>query len=188
MKILGINGSPRPGGNTEWVVLQVLQEAERCGAETEYIHLEKLNFHGCKGCLWCQKNGQGKCVQQDDALPLYDKIAKADIVLFASPVYFSTMTSQLKTLMDRLYPFYGRGGTPSRLPKPVKAVLIVTQGQPDPKLYKTSFEIAAAAFRLIGFDVAENPVVFPCIPDKGDVMKKPQLLEQAKCLGTFLCS
>ena len=187
MKIVGVNGSPRKGGNTEILLAQLLQEAQGCNAETCYIGVEQLDFGGCKGCLWCQQKGTGRCIQNDDMTPIYDIIAEADAVIFASPIYFSTMTGQMKIFMDRLYPFYGRGGVPSRLPKKTKAILIFTQGQPDTELYFKSIEIAASAFRLIGFDVLET-FVAPDIPNKGDILKSLTALEQAKALGKKLCT
>lgn len=186
MKIIGINGSPRKGGNTEILLTQILKEAESLGAESEYIAVDKLDFHGCKGCLWCQTSGSGRCVQQDDMTDIYDKIASADAIVVGTPVYFSGMTGQLKTFMDRLYPFYGRGGIPSRLPKKIKLALLITQGQPNPQLYARSFEIVASAFRLIGFEVLDTNFFTPCAVEKGDVLKNPSSLEQAKLLGKQL--
>ena len=186
MKILGINGSPRKGGNTEIMLTQILKEAESLGAESEYLAVDKLNFQGCKGCLWCQHTGSARCVQQDDMAGIYEKIANADAIIVGTPVYFSGMTGQLKTFMDRLYPFYGRGGIPSRLPKKIKLALLITQGQADPQLYTRSFEIAASAFRLIGFEVLDTNFFIPGAVEKGDVLKDPSSLEQAKLLSKQL--
>ncbi|WP_371363779.1 2-amino-4-deoxychorismate dehydrogenase [Sporomusa rhizae] len=186
MKILGINGSARVGGNTEIVLSNILMAAEKLGAATEYIAIDKLKIQGCKGCLWCQNKETGRCVQRDDMVEVYDKVASADIVVFASPVYFSTMTGQLKTFIDRLYPFYGRGGKPSRLPKQIQAALIFTQGQPDDLLYSQSFAIAANSLRQIGFKVKEDVLVTPGIPNLGDVLKSEPLLNKARLFGESL--
>ena len=186
MKILGVNGSPRRKGNAEVLVKTVLEEAACHGAETDYIFVDTLDFHGCKGCLWCQQDGRGLCVQKDEMTALYHKIASSDAIVIASPIYFSGITAQLKTFIDRLYPFYGRGGNPSRLPRKIKLAMIVTQGQPDPNKYAQSIEIVADSLRLIGFNVLNDIFVAPNLPDKGDVLKNPTYIEQAKLLGKLL--
>lgn len=183
MKILGVNGSPRRNGNSEILLNEVLQEAKHSGAEIDYIHVDALNLHGCKGCLWCQHDGNGLCIQKDEMISIYDKIKHSDAIVMASPIYFSGITSQLKMFIDRLYPFYGRGGTPSRLPKKIKLILIITQGQPESEKYAQSIEIVADSLRLIGFDVLKEIFVAPSLPNKGDALQNSAYLEQAKSLG-----
>lgn len=186
MKVLGISGSPRTGGNTEILVSGILEAAAKQGAAVEYIALDKLNFAGCKGCLWCQREEKGHCVQKDDMLQIYEKITAADAVILASPIYFSTIAAQLKTFIDRLYPFYGRGGKPSRLPREIKLALVITQGQPNPDLYSQSMQITADSLRLIGFNVLEETLIAPGLLNKGDVRHDGLLLSKAKLLGQSL--
>jgi multimeric flavodoxin WrbA len=187
MNILAVNGSARKGGNTEIILSHILSGAETCGAKTSFVAIDEMLFSGCKGCLWCQQSGGGNCIQKDDMEPLYEKIAAADAIVIGSPVYFSAMTAQTKMFTDRLYPFYGRGGVPSRLPKKTKLAMVYTQGQPDPEKYLYSFKIAADAFRLIGFDVLDDVLIAPGTPNKGDVLQQAAILEKARTLGKLLC-
>lgn len=60
-----------------------------------------MNLNGCLGCQYCRENNS--CIQNDDMHLIYDAFIKADIIVFASPVYFWTITGVLKTVVDRLY-------------------------------------------------------------------------------------
>ncbi len=99
MKILGICSSPRLEGNTSFYLNTVLSEAERLGAETELIKLSDKKISGCKACYSCVK--AKRCVVEDDFQEIFDKIIEADGILFASPVYHSCITPELKCVLDR---------------------------------------------------------------------------------------
>ena len=106
-RIVGISGSPRKGGNTE----QCLQEAlSACsGCETELIRLAGLEIAECDGCDRCKKEGTRELpcpAHDDDMTSLYGKLASADGFLFASPVYYGSVSGIMKTFMDRFIPFY----------------------------------------------------------------------------------
>lgn len=101
MKILGILGSARKGGNTEIVLDVALEEAKKEGVSTEKIPLGDKVIAPCDGCQGCVKTG--KCVIEDDTQEIYEKILESDGIIWATPVYFWSMTAQTKTLMDRLY-------------------------------------------------------------------------------------
>ncbi len=99
MKILGICGSPREESNTRFYLRQTLSEFETQGAQTEIILLRDLNIRGCKGCYGCVK--AKKCVIEDDFGIVFEKMMEADGILFGSPVYHSSITSELKAVLDR---------------------------------------------------------------------------------------
>lgn len=99
MKIIGISGSPRERGNTTECLNTVLEEARSLGAQTELIWLGDKNIHGCRGCYGCVK--AHKCVHEDDFQEIFAKMAEADGILFGSPVYHSSITPELKALLDR---------------------------------------------------------------------------------------
>ena len=101
MKIVGILGSPRKGGNTETLLDLALEEAQGKGTLTEKIALRDKAIAPCDGCLRCFK--AGKCTTQDDAQEVYQAMLEADGIIWATPVYFWSMTSQTKTMMDRSY-------------------------------------------------------------------------------------
>jgi multimeric flavodoxin WrbA len=99
-KALILMGSPRRGGNSDHLSDEFIRGAREAGFDTEKIHLMDRKIGGCLGCFTCQRNG-GLCVQHDDMSELYEKIKDADVIVFASPVYFYTWTAQMKTFIDR---------------------------------------------------------------------------------------
>lgn len=99
MKTVIVNGSPRKG-NTLTAINAYVKGAGK-NQEIEIIHADKLNISGCKGCGVCQcTNG---CVAKDDTNATIDKIVAADMVIFATPVYWWGMTAQLKMVIDKCY-------------------------------------------------------------------------------------
>ena len=108
MNILGLQGSPRKKGNTDYLLSLFLDEAERLGAATEKIYVSGLKLSPCLGCIHCEK--KGRCALQDNNMTrqMYPKIRQADLIVIASPVYFYAMTGQLKLLIDRCQMFWSR--------------------------------------------------------------------------------
>jgi len=104
MKIVAIVGSPRPGGNTNYLVDQALAEAEKLGVETEKIDLCRYTVNPCQGHDNCAS--QAECLQQDDAPWILEKFRLADGVIVATPVYYYNMTAQMKAFVDRNYFLY----------------------------------------------------------------------------------
>ncbi len=112
MYAIGINGSPRKGGNTEMLVNTVLDRLKGAGWETEFAQLGGSTIRGCQACSQCFKNKDGKCAFQDDAFQaIYDKAARADAILIGTPTYFSGVTAEVKALTDRMgYVALANGG------------------------------------------------------------------------------
>lgn len=100
--ILILIGSPRKGGNTDILANSFIDGALKAGHEVEKITLQNYTINGCLGCDYCIKN-HGKCIQKDDMQMIYDKVNKADIVVFATPLYFFGFSSQIKKVIDRFY-------------------------------------------------------------------------------------
>ena len=102
MKILVIVGAKK-NGQTNKLVGQFINGAVSSGHTVETVNLLTLkNVHGCVDCQTCKRNG-GTCVWKDDIAPLMEKVVAADVLVFASPVYFFSISSQLKLFMDRTY-------------------------------------------------------------------------------------
>lgn len=102
--VLVISASPRKEGNSDTLADEFLRGAADAGNRTEKISLADKNIGFCRGCLACQKTG--KCVISDDANDITAKMLCADVIVFASPIYFYEMCGQLKTLLDRTNPLY----------------------------------------------------------------------------------
>jgi len=102
VKIMGIVGSPRKKGNTNYLVKEALKAAGKLGVETELINMCDIEIEPCVACDICKSTGE--CAIYDDVPNLLDKLTDSQGVIFGSPVYFGSMTSQLKMLIDRSRP------------------------------------------------------------------------------------
>ena len=104
MKIFSALGSPNKNGNTATLLAQYLRGVKENHNDIEYsnVFLQEKNIRGCRGCNACKK-ALDTCVIEDDMQILYEEIKNSDIIVFATPVYWWSMTSQLKTFIDRLY-------------------------------------------------------------------------------------
>jgi len=105
VKIIGIIGSPRKDGNTSYLVETALKSAESEGADTEIINLGSVNIEPCVACDICKATGE--CAIYDDMREILDIMMKSDGIIVGSPVYFGSVTSQLKMLIDRTRPLRG---------------------------------------------------------------------------------
>ena len=103
-KLVIITSSLRKGSNSDNLAESFAKGAKDAGNEVETISLKGKNIKYCIGCLACQKTG--KCVLKDDAAEIVDKVKNADVLAFASPVYYYSISGQLKTMLDRLNPLF----------------------------------------------------------------------------------
>lgn len=103
MNILVLNGSPRKSGNTDYLVKAFVEGAEGKGHEVTVVSVGSLDITGCKGCEYCHTKGNGTCIQKDDMTDIYPLIAKADMVVLASSVYYWSFTGQLQSCITRFY-------------------------------------------------------------------------------------
>lgn len=101
-KVLVISTTMRKGGNSELLAEQFAQGARESGNEVETINLRDKTISFCRGCLACQK--VGNCVIKDDASIIATKMLSADVIVFATPIYFYEMSGQMKILLDRTNP------------------------------------------------------------------------------------
>ncbi|MEI8114910.1 MAG: flavodoxin family protein, partial [Bacteroidia bacterium] len=101
MKVIGINGSPRRGGNTEILIKTVFKELEKAGIETEFIQLGGKPIHGCNACMKCREIQDGRCHIKNDFLnEVIAKMIAADGMILGSPTYFADITTEMKALID----------------------------------------------------------------------------------------
>lgn len=103
-KILVISSSLRHDSNSDALAEAFAKGAAEAGNEVESITLKGKNLHFCTGCLACQKTQ--KCVIADDAPAIVNKMYAADVIAFATPIYYYGMSGQLKTLLDRANPLF----------------------------------------------------------------------------------
>ena len=103
-KVLVISSSPRRGGNSELLAAAFAKGALEAGNQVETVHLREKQFGFCKGCFACSKLGH--CVIRDDAVEIAAKMHDADVLVFATPVYYFSVSGQLKVMLDRANPLY----------------------------------------------------------------------------------
>lgn len=105
MKILVLNGSPRPNGATADMVVAFAKGASEAGHTVSVVPVARRNVKGCLGCEYCHGKGGGNCVQKDDMQELYPEFLSSDMVVFASPIYYFTLSAQLQAVIHRTYAF-----------------------------------------------------------------------------------
>ena len=98
-KVLIISASPRKDGNSETLCKEFMKGAVESGNTAEFLCLRDLHIDYCSACYACKKIGH--CVKQDDMAMVIEKMKSADVILLSTPVYFYTMSAQLKTVIDR---------------------------------------------------------------------------------------
>jgi multimeric flavodoxin WrbA len=106
IKVLAINGSPRTKCNTATLLSKVLEGAASQGAEVELVHLYALNFKGCISCFACKlKNGEsyGRCAVDDELTPVLKKAGETDALVLGSPIYYGSVTGEMRSFMERLF-------------------------------------------------------------------------------------
>lgn len=137
--VLIISSSPIKGGNSNLLCDEFARGATEAGCRTEKINLCEQNIRFCTGCEICVKTGQG-CVQKDDMAALITKMHEADVFVLATPIYFMSVSAQLKVFIDRF--IAGEGYIRKSSGK--KAYFISVSASPDTG---TNHEAANGTFR-----------------------------------------
>ena len=105
-KVVVLSTSLRANSNSELLAKSFVEGAKEAGNEVEYISLKNKDIRFCIGCLACQKTGH--CVIKDDVADIMNSVLEADVVVWATPIYYYEMSGQMKTLIDRLNPMYSK--------------------------------------------------------------------------------
>jgi multimeric flavodoxin WrbA len=183
MKVLGIMGSPRIGGNSDILLDQALAGAKNVGAEVEKIILDKLKISGCHDCKKC--NETGICVIKDDMLEIHKKILDTDAIIHSVPVYFWSMTSQMKAYLDRWCAlFYAewrwqKAYYPKMKGKRIGLITVCGDSNvhtADPIVHSFKSTVDMTKLNWLG-------VVMASASDKGDIIKDENAKKQAFELG-----
>jgi multimeric flavodoxin WrbA len=177
MQIVAVLGSPRLQGNSSTIANRFLEAAGRKGAACQVFTLNKMKFKGCQGCGSC-KGKTEYCVVEDDFSPVYEAIRTANVLLVASPVYFGDISGQMKCFFDRTYAFLNPDFS-SRLQPGKKAVVILTQGHPDPALFGDVFPRYEQWLKIYGFSEIEL-IRGVGLQEAGAVSSRPDVLAQAE--------
>ena len=103
-KVLILSTSPRKNSNSEALAEAFGKGAAEAGNDVEIIRMREKNYRFCLGCFACQRTG--KCVIKDDMAEIVPKMEQADVLVFATPIYYYEMSGQMKTLLDRANPLF----------------------------------------------------------------------------------
>ena len=143
MKVAIFNGSPRKE-NTSAMVQAFREGAEAAGHEVEEYQVGRMKIAGCLGCEYCHTKGEGTCVQKDDLEKIMPAYKEADVIVFASPIYYFTMTAQMEAAIQRVY-CIGK-------PAAKKAVLLLSSGSPG--VYEAAIAQYKAYMGYAGIEAA----------------------------------
>ncbi len=181
MKVLGIAGSPRRGGNTDLLLEHAIAGAKRNGDETEILEISRLEVAPCLHCDGCLK--EGKCIIDDDMQSIYPKLREADRIIVASPMFFMGLTAQTKCMIDRCQALWA-------LKYAIKETLPLNSGGIRKGLflsvggtgYKNNFDSAFPILKswMAVIDVKyTGELTFSNIDEKGAIEEHPTAIQDA---------
>jgi multimeric flavodoxin WrbA len=185
MKVLGIGGSPRKGGNTETLLTRFMEGAASRGAEIKTLSACQLKIAGCFHCDACYE--KGLCRVKDDMQTVYREMESADRIVLASPLQFMSVSSQMKALIDRCQTLWARKyilKIPPLGDNRVRKGFFISVGgrRTIPNLFEAELVTIKNLFRMIDIAYAGDLLV-PGIDAVGDILKHPESLEQAYLAG-----
>ena len=183
MKVLGILGSARIGGNSDILLDQALSGAKDAGAEVEKIVLSKKKISGCLDCTKC--NETGICVIKDDMGEIHKQILDADAIIHSVPLYFWAMTAQMKAYLDRWCAFFDgswewhRAYAPKMKGKKIGVITVCGDPNPstsDPIVHSFKSTCEFSGLNLFG-------VVKASASQKGEIAGNEKAKREAYTLG-----
>ncbi len=185
MKVLGIYGSPRKGGNSDVLLDEALKGAESAGARVSSIRCCDLKINGCVECGGCDKTG--KCVVDDDMQSVYPQLEEADAIILASPIFFYSMTSQAKALIDRCQAAWCKrmlNKKPDRRKtyEGGRGYLICVGATKGSNLFEGSQLVGKYFYDALDMEYGGG-VFAKSVEGKGDIAKHPDIVKEAFELG-----
>lgn len=172
MKILILNGSPRPKGNTSAMVSAFAEGAAENGHEITIFPVCQKKIAGCLACEYCHTRGNRTCIQQDDMQEIYPVLDAADMIVLASPIYYHSFSGQLQCAVNRIYAL----DKPQNLKK---AALILSSGSDN--VYGGAIYEYENSF--LDYLKLENMGIFTAFEKEN---KLPEMLEKLKAFGKSL--
>ena len=189
IKVLVVKGSPRERGNSAALADQVAAGARATGAHVESVYLHAMDIQPCDGCDFCQGAADMGCAIDDDMQLLYPKIREADAIVYASPVYWFTVSAQLKLFMDRSYALGGGSDYVANHALAGKRIAIaLAYGGDDPfdsgainaiRMFQDAFNYIQA--EIVG-------MVYGCASEAGEIQRNKEIMAKAFELGRKLGS
>jgi multimeric flavodoxin WrbA len=176
-------GSPRKKGNSELLVQAIAEGLEATGGSVEYIRLNSLSLRPCQGCGGCDKTGT--CVIKDDMTDVYSRVDRADTLIVTSPIYFYTVSAQLKIFMDRMQAFWSRKYNLKvryRDGEGRKGYLVATAATRGERIFECAELPVRYALDAMGFEYGE-PLLVKGVDARGDIVQSSEPLQRARMYG-----
>ncbi|MFN2219327.1 MAG: flavodoxin family protein [Anaerolineae bacterium] len=189
IKVLVVKGSPRERGNSAALADQVAAGARAAGAHVESVYLHALDIRPCDGCDFCQGAADMGCAIDDDMQLLYPKIREAGAIVYASPVYWFTVSAQLKLFMDRCYALGGGSdyvGSHALTGKRIGIALAYGGDDPFDSGAINAIRMFQDAFNYIPAEIVG--MVYGCASEAGEIQRNKELMAKAFELGRKLGS
>jgi len=185
MKVLGIWGSPRRGGNTELLLNAFLEGTALGGAAVEKVALRDLKISPCLEIYHCFQDGT--CPIKDDMQTLYPKLLEADVVALASPIFFYGLSAQAKAMIDRTQAHWAKRYVLKQdIPGPQRLGVLLAVGATKGRLVFVGARLTAKYFfDAINVTYAAE-ILVRGVDEKGAILEKPEVLEAARDLGRRL--
>jgi len=182
VKVIGLAGSPRAGGNSEMLLDRFLQGAAEQGAQIEKIRIAAAGVNPCRACNFCSK--QEGCVQNDSVPELMEKILDADVICLASPIFFYTVPSQTKALIDRSQYLWARKYVHKKEPPGRRklGVFIGVGATRGEKLFEGVLLTVKYFFDVLNADIT-GKLLFKSVDEAGAIADVDGALESARRLG-----
>ena len=182
MKILGIQGSPRKKGSSDFLLSSFLETAEKeFGAETKKIHIVDYDIKPCIGCYVCKK--EKECNIDDDLKnKVFPSIFSSDIVVISSPIYFANIPAYLKNLIDRAQEFWVKRyifKEPNFVKKDKFGFFLSVAGSDEKDVFDVTTKTIKYFFDSLGF-IPKGSLCFGNIQNEGDIKKKKNLKKDIK--------
>ena len=181
MKVLGVFGSPRQGGNSDQLLEKALQGAKSAGDEVTSLRAADLDISGCQDCGACEETGE--CTVDDDMQKVYSRLDDADAIVLASPIFFYGSPAQLKALIDRAQAPWNRRRLSGKQKHESGTGYLIAVGATTGKILFEGTELIAKYF----FDALDmnygGAILFSSVDEKGAIKNHPDALEQALRLG-----
>lgn len=163
MHILAINGSPRKKWNTATLLEKALEGAASQGATTELLHLYDFTYKGCTSCFACKLIGgpsEGRCAIQDELRPVLERIeTEVDALILGSPIYFGSMSGEMRSFLERLLfaPLVYSQPPRSLFPRTIRTAIVYTMNVDEERCeqmgYPTMFGYTEASLtRAFGIE------------------------------------
>jgi multimeric flavodoxin WrbA len=179
-KVVIFNGSPRKKGNTAVLIEECMRGIKESGKEAELFFLHDMTIGPCQFCDWCIENNALSCVQNDDMIELYPKLLESDVIVLAAPIFWFSVSAQMKLFIDRLYALHGKDGY-ALTNKKIATILVYGDSDVD----QSGVNNAIGTIEdLIRYMKSENiGIVHGTAYKIGDAVKNEQLMTQAYDLG-----